>query len=100
MSEVRERLSYNTQFFCLVLDAVAWIVFAIIVIYYTYQQTFLAYDNFAIVEGTDNVMQWWFYTATPLAWALIIYRVLQNLWVDYTAFKNKLPFEHQASLLE
>ena len=100
MSEVRERLPYNAQFFCLILDALAWIVFAIIVIYYTYEQTYLAYDNFAIVEGTDNVMQWWFYTATPIAWSLIIYRVLQNLWADYTMFKNKQPFEHQASLLE
>ena len=100
MSEVRERMSYNMQFTCQILDAVAWIGFAIIVIYYTYQQTFLAYDNFAIVEGTDNVMQWWFYTATPLAWSLIVYRVLQNLYKDCVIFRNKQPFELKASLIE
>ena len=100
MSEVRERMPYAMQFACLVLDAIAWIGFAIIVIYYTYDQTYLAYDNFAIVEGTDNVMQWWFYTATPLAWSLIVFRVLQNFWQDYTTFKNKQPFVHTASLVE
>jgi len=100
MSEVRERMPYNMQFACQCLDAVLWIVFACIVIYFTISQTFLAYDNFAIVEGTDNIMQWWFYTATPIAWSLIIFRVLQNLWEDIVTYKNKMPFHLQASLLE
>lgn len=100
MSEIRERMPYNMQFLCQCVDAVLWIVFAAIVIYFTISQTYLAYDNFSIVEGTDNVMQWWFYTATPLAWSLIIFRVLQNLWEDIVTYRNKLPFQLQASLLE
>ena len=100
MSEFRERMPYNMQFACQCFDAVLWIVFAGIVIYFTVSQTYLAYDNFSIVEGTDNIMQWWFYTATPIAWSLIIYRVLQNLWEDIVTYKSKLPFHLQASLLE
>jgi TRAP-type C4-dicarboxylate transport system permease small subunit len=100
LTEIQSRLSYRMQFFCFVLDAVLWITFAIIVIYYTYQQTWLAYDNFAIVGGTDNVMEWWFYLATPLAWGLIVIRVLQNLMQDIARYRNKEPFVLQASLLD
>lgn len=100
LSEVRARLPYAGQFACLVLDAVLWIIFAFIVIYFSWQQTYLAYDNFAIVQGTDDVMQWWFYAATPLAWSLIIYRVLRNLHQDYQRFQRREAFQHQASLLE
>ena len=100
LTEIRSRLSYNLQFSCFVMDAVLWIVFAVIVIYYTYEQTYLAYDNFAIVGGTDDVMEWWFYTATPLAWGLIIIRVIQNLIQDIARFRNNEPFVLQASLLD
>jgi TRAP-type C4-dicarboxylate transport system permease small subunit len=71
-----------------------------IVIYYTYEQTWLAYDNFAIVGGTDDVMEWWFYTATPLAWSLIVIRVIQNLVRDVHTFRKREPFVLQASLLD
>lgn len=100
LTEVRARLPYAIQFACFVLDAILWVVFAGIVIYFTYQQTWLAYDNFAIVGGTDNVMEWWFYLATPLAWGLIILRVMQNLAEDFRRFRRQEPFILQASLLD
>ncbi|MGE0613609.1 MAG: TRAP transporter small permease, partial [Hyphomicrobiales bacterium] len=64
--EIRERLSYRGQFCCLVLDTALWIGVAIIVIYYAVQQTWIAHQNFAVVQGTDSLQQWWFYLATPL----------------------------------
>ena len=97
--ELRVRLSYNKQFACLCLDAILWIGFGIIVTYYAIEQTYITYDNFAIVQGTDNVMQWWFYTATPVAWGLLIFRVLQNWWADYKTFKAGEPFKLQTSML-
>ena len=100
LTEVRARLPYTLQFSCFVMDAVLWIVFALIVIYYTYLQTYMAYDNFAIVGGTDDVMEWWFYLATPLAWGLIIIRVIQNLIQDIGRFRRNEPFVLQASLLD
>ena len=90
--EVRVRLPYKAQFACLCLDAVLWIVFGAIVLYYTIEQTRLVEMNFAIVQGTDNVMQWWFYLATPLAWSLLIVRVLQNLWDDIGRWRRRQPF--------
>ncbi len=37
-------------------------------------------------------MQWWFYMATPVAFVLIIFRVLQNLAEDVRRFLNREPF--------
>ncbi len=97
--EVRVRLPYAGQFACLCLDAFLWIVFAAIVIFYSVEQVQLSYDNFAIVQGTDDVMQWWFYLATPIAWGLLVIRALQNLWQDIAAFRAKEPFTLQTSIL-
>ena len=100
LTEIRSRMPYGAQFACFIMDAVLWIVFAVIVIYYTYEQTWLAYDNYAIVGGTDDVMEWWFYLATPVAWGLIVLRVLQNLVQDIKRYHAREPFILQASLLD
>jgi TRAP-type C4-dicarboxylate transport system permease small subunit len=91
-NDIRLRLSYGWQFACMWLDAALWIGFGVIVLYFTIEQTRLVEMNFAIVQGTDNVMQWWFYLATPLAWAMLIVRVLQNLWDDIGRWRRRQPF--------
>jgi C4-dicarboxylate transporter, DctQ subunit len=91
-NDVRLRLSYGAQFACMWLDALLWLVFAAIVLYFTIEQTRLVEMNFAIVQGTDDIMQWWFYLATPLAWALLVVRVLQNLADDVRRFRQRQPF--------
>ena len=65
----------------------------------TVEQVTLAYDNFAIVQGTDNVVQWWFYLATPLAWSLLIVRVLQNLRDDIVNYRTGEPLFVSTSIL-
>ena len=97
--ELRTKFSQRGQFICLMLDAVLWIVFSVIVIYYTTQQVLLSRDNFAIVQGTDDVMQWWFYIATPLAFALLIVRVLQNVAKDVSDYRNGRPLKVQTGML-
>ncbi len=97
--ELRVRMPYDLQFACLLLDAVLWIVFAGIVIYFSVEQVSLSYDNFAIVQGTDDVMQWWFYTATPIAWGLLVVRVLQNTVADFELYRKREPFKIQVSML-
>ena len=90
--EIRMRLPYNAQFACMVMDAILWITFALIVSYFSVEQVMLSYKNFAIVQGTDNVMQWWFYLATPVAWTLLIIRVLQNVADDIGRYRRRDPF--------
>ena len=97
--ELRTKFSQRGQFICLMLDAVLWIVFSVIVIYYTTRQVLLSRDNFAIVQGTDDVMQWWFYIATPLAFALLIVRVLQNVAKDVSDYRNGRPLKVQTGML-
>jgi TRAP-type C4-dicarboxylate transport system permease small subunit len=98
LSEVRSRMPAKMQLYCLGLDAVLWIVFASIVIYYTTIQVYISYDNFAIVGGTDDVMEWWFYLATPLAWSLLVIRVIQNFIEDLGKYKRGEPFILQGLL--
>jgi TRAP-type C4-dicarboxylate transport system permease small subunit len=97
--ELRMRLPYNLQFCCLILDAFLWIAFACIVLYFSIQQVQLSHDNFAIVTGTDDIMQWWFYMATPVAWALLCIRVLQNLRSDYLKWRSGQKFSISVSML-
>lgn len=97
--ELRIRLSYNAQFACLILDAVLWIAFASIVAVYSMQTVYLSYENYAIVQGTDNVMQWWFYMATPVAWTLLCIRVLQNLYSDFQKWQHDEKFIISVNML-
>ncbi len=96
--ELRIRLPYLMQFSLQVLDAVLWSVFGIIVVVYSTEQVHLARENFMIVQGTDNVLQWWFYVATPAAWVLLIFRILQNLWEDIQLFRAGKPLLIQNSI--
>ena len=99
-TEVRERLPYKAQFACLLLDAVCWFGMGAIVIYYSIEQVYISWDNFAIVQGTDDVMQWWFYMATPVAWSLLLIRVLQNLVQDIRTFRAGEPLTTQANMFD
>ena len=93
--EIRVRLPYNIQFLLQVIDAVLWILFGVIVVIYSTEQVQLAKENFMIVQGTDNVLQWWFYLATPLAWSMLIIRVIQNLLEDIKSFIKREPLPIQ-----
>lgn len=96
--ELRTRMSRPMQFACLMLDSALWIIFSIIVIIYSTEQVLIARDNFAIVQGTDNVLQWWFYTATPLAFIILIYRVLQNVMEDVRTYRSGSDLKVQTSV--
>ncbi|MEH6471356.1 MAG: TRAP transporter small permease [Halopseudomonas sp.] len=96
-TEMRQRMSYGAQFGCLILDSVLWFVMGAVVIYFSIEQVYISYDNFSIVQGTDDVMQWWFYLATPCAWALLLVRVVQNQVSDYQDFKAGRPLAVHAA---
>ena len=96
--ELRVRMPYTAQFACLCLDALLWIIFAAIVVVFSIEQVQLSYDNISIVQGTDDVMQWWFYTATPIAFALLIFRVLQNVWQDVSDFRERVPLQIKTNI--
>lgn len=86
-SEFRNRLPYTGQFICNVLDTVLWVAVATIIIYYSAQQTQIVHRNFAVVQGTEDLQQWWFYLATPIGWSLVIIRSIQNLIEDIQTYR-------------
>jgi C4-dicarboxylate transporter, DctQ subunit len=96
--EIRTRLPYGGQFACLLLDSALWIIFSIIVIIYSTEQVILARDNFAIVQGTDDVLQWWFYLATPVAFVILIIRVLQNMQKDFADYRSGSPLKIKTNI--
>ncbi len=98
--EFRIKLPYKWQFACQILDAVCWYVFSCVVVYYTWEQVSISRDNFQFVDGTDDLMQWWFYLATPFSWVLIIIRVTQNLVDDVKKFRKGEPFLIRTSLAD
>lgn len=85
-SEVRKKLPYIGQYLTNVLDGILWLIFAAVVLVFAIEQTHFARMNFAIVQGTDDVMQWWFYAGVPVAWGVLCFRVFQNLWADTRTF--------------
>ena len=91
-NDIRLRMPYGLQFAMMWLDTILWVGFGTMVAYFTIEQTQIAYDNFAIVGGTNDVMQWWFYLATPIGWFLLMFRALQNLWADIGRYRRREPF--------
>lgn len=97
-SEFRRRLGRNAQFALQILDAVCWWMFGIIVIIYSSEQVWIAYDNAAIVYGTNDLPLFFFFCITPLSWLLILVRSAQNLQEDITKYRLGLPFTTDAQL--
>jgi len=95
-SEFRTSMPRGGQLACLILDAVLWFIFAVIVIVTTTRLVALSASNFQIVLGTDNIMQWWFLLAAPLSFFLMVGRVFQNLADDLHNWKTGEPLIKQA----
>ncbi len=95
-SEFRTAMPRAGQLACLILDAILWFIFAVIVIVTTTRLVALSASNFQIVLGTDNIMQWWFLLAAPLSFFLMVGRVFQNLADDLRNWKTGEPLIKQA----
>ncbi|MEM9707375.1 MAG: TRAP transporter small permease subunit [Pseudomonadota bacterium] len=95
-TEFRSRLGRSGQLFWLTFDNVLWLVFCIIVVTTTARVTVNAYDNFAIVLGTDDVMRWWFLFTMPLCFVLLATRAIENIREDFGKFRRSDPMIEQA----
>lgn len=95
-AEFRTAMPRYGQMMCLVLDAILWFTFAVIVLVTTTRLTALSASNFQIVLGTDDVMQWWFLLTVPLSFILMIGRVFENLRDDFANWRSGQPLIKQA----
>lgn len=87
-AEFRKASPRPVQLALLLLDAALWLIFAWIVVVTTSQETVRAAANFAIMLGTDNVMQWWFLGTVPIAFILLSARVIENARKDLQKYRN------------
>lgn len=95
-AEFRRAMPRGGQLLCLLLDALLWVGLSWIVIVTTTQEAVRAAANFSIMLGTDNVMQWWFLVSVPLAFILLVARVINNLRTDLHNFREGNPLIEQA----
>ncbi len=95
-AEFRTVMPRSGQMACLILDAVLWFIFAVIVLVTTTRMTALSASNFQIVLGTDNVMQWWFLITVPMSFVLMVARVFENLAEDIGNWRSGDPLIKQA----
>ncbi|MEX0366299.1 MAG: TRAP transporter small permease [Ruegeria sp.] len=95
-SEFRTMMPRWGQMGCLVLDAVLWFSFAVIVVVTTSRLTALSASNFQIVLGTDSILQWWFLITAPMSFVLMAARVFENLADDIAAWRSGEPLIKQA----
>ena len=98
-SEFRAGMRPAGQLFCVCLDAVLWLVFALIVIVTTLKQTANSAANFQILLGTDNILQWWFYACVPASWLMLSARVIENLIEDISRFRSGEPVVQQTAMI-
>ncbi|MEJ6399433.1 TRAP transporter small permease [Yoonia sp. 208BN28-4] len=95
-NEFRTKFSRKGQIAVLSLDAVLWLMFCMIVITTVSREVVRSYSNFQIVLGTDNTMQWWFLITIPVAFILMAGRVFENLFEDWSNYRNNRPLINQA----
>lgn len=98
-NEVRDRLPRHWQFVLLQVDYLLYLVFGVVVIYWSFDLVQLHFSIDSIVPGTDDVPSWWFYSATPVGWTLLLVRVAQNMIVDIKDLRSGAPLKiHGAAL--
>ena len=78
-AEFRTAMPRTGQMACLLLDAALWIGFSWVVVVTSTRVVANSASNFQIMLGTDNIMQWWFLISVPLAFTVLVARVLENL---------------------
>ncbi|WP_432817220.1 TRAP transporter small permease [Sulfitobacter sp. JB4-11] len=95
-NEFRTKFGATGQIIALGMDAILWMGFCIIVVTTTARVTVNSYDNFQIVLGTDNLMQWMFLITVPFAFILMAGRVWENLFEDLQRYRKGETLIEQA----
>ncbi len=95
-AEFRTAMPRMAQFLCLTMDSLLWIGFSWIVIVTSTRVVANSVSNFQIMLGTDNVMQWWFLVSVPLAFVMVVGRVMENWLHDIRNLREGKPLIEQA----
>lgn len=95
-AEFRMAMPPFAQLLCLLLDAALWIVFSWVVFVTSSRVVANSAANFQIMLGTDDVLQWWFLTVMPIAFTLLVARVIENVIEDLANYRAGRAMIEQA----
>ncbi len=87
-NEFRMKMSRTMQMISLSVDGILWFGFCWIVVATTLRITANNAANFAIVSGTDDIMQWWFIITMPVAFMMMAGRVIANWLEDLNKYRS------------
>ncbi len=92
-NEIRDRMSRKWQYVLIQIDYALYVLFGLVVIYWSGDLVLLQFNIESIVPGTDDLPSWVFYSATPVGWSLLIFRVAQNVIEHARDFRRGRPMK-------
>ncbi|MEM5788968.1 MAG: TRAP transporter small permease subunit [Syntrophobacteraceae bacterium] len=95
LSSLRDKLPRKAQFGLLMLDYSLWFVYGIISVYFTWSQIVRLRDMEALVYGTEWLPMWIAPACIPVAFALLMFRVVQCALEDIKAMRTGEPLQTQ-----
>jgi TRAP-type C4-dicarboxylate transport system permease small subunit len=97
--EIRDRLPRTVQYLLMQTDYVLYIVFAVVVFYWSLDLAAMHWEMESIVPGTDDAPSWVFYSATPVGWGLLLVRVAQNAVEDWRDLRSDRPLKLRGTMI-
>ena len=97
-AEIRNRFPRIVRYWLMQMDYLLYIVFGLVVIYWSADLLDLQMTNESLVPGTDDLPAWWFYLATPVGWSLLLFRVGQCAVQDFLDLRRGDPLRSDGSL--
>jgi TRAP-type C4-dicarboxylate transport system permease small subunit len=85
---VREYLPRKAKFGLLMMDYALWIIFAFVAGYYSIGQIFRLQSMGSLIYGSDLIPKWTEPLSIPVAFGLLVFRVLQCAREDILAMKR------------
>jgi len=93
LNTVRGNLPRTAQFALLMLDYALWIVLAFIASYYVIPHISQLHEMDSMIYGSSIIPKWTEPLCIPVAFSLIVFRVIQNVREDILAFKRGEPLK-------
>jgi TRAP-type C4-dicarboxylate transport system permease small subunit len=91
LNTIRERLPRKVQFCLLMVDYALWLGFAFVAGYYSIGQIFKLQEMGSLIYGSEVIPKWTEPLCIPVAFTLIVIRVIQNAREDILAMKDGKP---------
>lgn len=98
MDLVQSRFPPRLRIAVLVVSNVLFVVLMVLIAYYSLQLVELQHSTGRTMFGVSAVKLWWFYASVPVAAAVTIVRIVQNIVEDVRVYRRDGSFVESESL--